>query len=65
MKPASFEYLRPSSLGEALALLARGGEGCKLVAGGQSLAPMMNMRSPRTLPKWRMALLFAAIFPSR
>jgi len=44
MKPAAFDYLRPASLDEALALLARGGEGGKLLAGGQSLAPMMNMR---------------------
>ena len=51
MKPAAFEYLRPASLAEALGQLARGGEGAKLIAGGQSLGPMMNMRlaQPRQL----------------
>ena len=43
MKPAPFRYHRPASLAEALALLARL-EDAKLIAGGQSLAPMMNMR---------------------
>jgi carbon-monoxide dehydrogenase medium subunit len=51
MKPAAFEYLRPASLAEALDQLARGGEGAKVIAGGQSLGPMMNMRlaQPRQL----------------
>ena len=43
MKPAPFRYHRPGSLAETLALLARL-EDAKLIAGGQSLAPMMNMR---------------------
>ena len=43
MKPAPFRYHRARSLDEALALLAAHPE-AKLVAGGQSLAPMMNMR---------------------
>jgi carbon-monoxide dehydrogenase medium subunit len=42
MKPAAFNYHRPRSLGEALEILSR--DGAKLIAGGQSLAPMMNMR---------------------
>ncbi|HZM33015.1 MAG TPA: xanthine dehydrogenase family protein subunit M [Burkholderiales bacterium] len=42
MKPAPFRYHRPQSLGEALEMLSS--EGAKLIAGGQSLAPMMNMR---------------------
>jgi len=44
VKPASFEYHRPASIGEALDLLALHGPQCKLIAGGQSLVPMMNMR---------------------
>ncbi|TAK81785.1 MAG: xanthine dehydrogenase family protein subunit M [Betaproteobacteria bacterium] len=44
MKPASFAYHRPRSLGEALALLAEHGAEAKPLAGGQSLGPMMNMR---------------------
>lgn len=44
MKPAAFSYHRPGSLGDALALLAEHGFDAKLIAGGQSLAPMMNMR---------------------
>ena len=43
MKPAPFRYHRPQSLGEALALLS-GHPDAKLIAGGQSLGPMMNMR---------------------
>jgi len=44
VKPAPFRYHRPESLGEALALLAEFGADAKLIAGGQSLGPMMNMR---------------------
>ncbi|MGE5171565.1 MAG: FAD binding domain-containing protein [Rudaea sp.] len=44
MKPAPFTYHRPRSLSQALALLAQHGEEGKLLAGGQSLAPMLNMR---------------------
>lgn len=44
MKPAAFDYLRPSSLEEALQQLAMGGESAKVIAGGQSLGPMLNMR---------------------
>jgi carbon-monoxide dehydrogenase medium subunit len=44
VKPAPFRYHRPQSLGEALALLAELGADARLIAGGQSLGPMMNMR---------------------
>jgi aerobic carbon-monoxide dehydrogenase medium subunit len=44
MKPAPFEYLAPDSLGAALDLLARSGGEAKLLAGGQSLIPVMNFR---------------------
>lgn len=44
MKPAAFSYHRPASIDETLALLAEAGADAKLVAGGQSLGPMMNMR---------------------
>lgn len=43
MKPAPFDYFRPGTLAEALALLARL-DGAKILAGGQSLMPMLNMR---------------------
>ena len=43
MKPAPFAYLRPSTLEEALAALA-GEQGAKVLAGGQSLVPLLNMR---------------------
>jgi carbon-monoxide dehydrogenase medium subunit len=44
VKPAPFRYHRPRSLGEALGLLAEFGAEAKLIAGGQSLGPMMNLR---------------------
>ncbi|MGH7709391.1 MAG: FAD binding domain-containing protein [Vulcanimicrobiaceae bacterium] len=44
MIPASFEYVRPKSLDEALALLAQHGDGAKVLAGGHSLIPMMKLR---------------------
>jgi aerobic carbon-monoxide dehydrogenase medium subunit len=44
MKPAPFEYHRPDSVDEALALLAEHGYDAKLLAGGQSLIPAMNFR---------------------
>ncbi|MFY9820423.1 MAG: xanthine dehydrogenase family protein subunit M [Thermoanaerobaculia bacterium] len=44
MKPAPFEYQAPSSLEEALDILARRGGEAKLLAGGQSLIPVMNFR---------------------
>jgi len=47
MKPAPFRYARPSSLAEATALLAAAPGDSKLLAGGQSLVPMLNMRLVR------------------
>lgn len=47
MYPASFEYVRPSTLDEAVALLARHGEDAKVLAGGHSLIPAMKLRLAR------------------
>ena len=47
MKPVQFEYVRAGSIAEAAALLAGSGEGAKLLAGGQSLGPVMNLRLAR------------------
>ena len=47
MKAAPFEYSRAASVAEACELLARHGGDAKLVAGGQSLVPMMAMRLVR------------------
>ena len=44
MKPAPFTYLRPEALDEALSALAEGGDDAKVLAGGQSLVPALNMR---------------------
>ena len=44
MKPAKFEYLRPDTLQEALQLLDEYGEDAKIISGGQSLIPLLNMR---------------------
>jgi CO/xanthine dehydrogenase FAD-binding subunit len=50
LKSAPFEYARAASLDEACSLLARHGDDAKLIAGGQSLVPMMAMRLLR--PAW-------------
>ena len=44
MKPAPFAYRDPDTVDEVLALLAEHGDDAKLLAGGQSLGPMLNMR---------------------
>jgi carbon-monoxide dehydrogenase medium subunit len=44
MKPPPFEYARPDTLDEALALLAEAGDEASVLAGGQSLVPLLNMR---------------------
>lgn len=44
MKPPPFEYLRPTNLDGLLAALAQDSDGVKILAGGQSLVPMMNLR---------------------
>src|SRR6266540_6931203 len=50
MYPASFEYFRPSSVDEAIALLKRHGEDAKILAGGHSLIPAMKLRL--AMPKY-------------
>jgi aerobic carbon-monoxide dehydrogenase medium subunit len=47
MIPQSFEYFRPQSVSEAIALLEEHGEGAKILSGGQSLIPMMKIRVAR------------------
>jgi len=47
VKPPKFEYHAPSTLDEALALLARYNGDAKLLAGGQSLVPLLNFRLAR------------------
>lgn len=51
MKPAPFAYHRPASLAEAFDLLDRYGDDGRLLAGGQSLVPALNMRlaTPRAV----------------
>ena len=44
MKPPAFDYLRPETPDEALAALAELGDDARLLAGGQSLMAMLNMR---------------------
>lgn len=44
MKPAAFEFFRPQTLDEALRLLAEHQDDARLLAGGQSLVPLMNFR---------------------
>jgi CO/xanthine dehydrogenase FAD-binding subunit len=47
MKPSAFEYFDPSTVREAVELLQRHSDDAKILAGGQSLIPMMNFRVAR------------------
>ncbi len=47
MKPAPFDYHRPATVDETVALLERHGPDTKVLAGGQSLLPMMKLRLAR------------------
>lgn len=47
MIPPAFEYLRPATIPEAIALLQQHGEDAKILSGGQSLIPMMKLRIAR------------------
>ena len=51
MIPAAFAYARPTTVDEALQAVASGGEDVKLLAGGQSLIPVMRLRlaAPETV----------------
>jgi len=51
MKPAAFDYVRAGHLDEVLDVLRREGGDARVIAGGQSLMPMLNMRlaRPKTL----------------
>jgi carbon-monoxide dehydrogenase medium subunit len=44
MIPAKFDYLRPESLDEAIHILGNAGEDAKVIAGGQSLLPLLRLR---------------------
>ena len=54
MKPAPFELARPANLAEAVAALAQHPGAARLLAGGQSLGPMLNLRLVR--PKMLVAI---------
>jgi aerobic carbon-monoxide dehydrogenase medium subunit len=47
MKPAPFEYAAPRSIDEATALLSEHGDDAKVLAGGQSLVPLLGLRLAR------------------
>ena len=51
MIPAAFAYARPSTVDEALQAIAEGGDDVKIMAGGQSLIPVMRLRlaAPETV----------------
>jgi aerobic carbon-monoxide dehydrogenase medium subunit len=44
MIPAKFDYAKPASIDEAIQTLAAGGEDAKVIAGGQSLLPLLRLR---------------------
>jgi 2-furoyl-CoA dehydrogenase FAD binding subunit len=47
VKPARFDYIRAQTLAEAHSALAAGGDEARIIAGGQSLVPMLSMRIAR------------------
>src|SRR5690349_2592867 len=47
MFPAAFDYEAPSALNDALGLLAKHGDSAKVMAGGQSLIPLLKLRFAR------------------
>jgi aerobic carbon-monoxide dehydrogenase medium subunit len=44
MKPAPFDYVAPTTIDEALGVLAEAGGGATIIAGGQTLVPLLNLR---------------------
>ena len=44
MKAPAFEYMRPTTVSEAAGLLAASDGDARILSGGQSLVPMMNLR---------------------
>lgn len=44
MKPAPFDYVAPPTIGEACQTLAEAGGGAQVIAGGQTLMPLLNLR---------------------
>jgi carbon-monoxide dehydrogenase medium subunit len=50
MKPPAFRYLRATSIEQCLQAIAEHGDEAKVLAGGQSLVPLMNLRLAR--PQW-------------
>ena len=50
MIPPAFEYARPATISDAIALLQKHGDDAKVLSGGQSLIPMMKLRLAR--PAW-------------
>jgi 2-furoyl-CoA dehydrogenase FAD binding subunit len=50
MKSPKFTYACPRSVEEALALLAHGGDEAKILVGGQSLVPLLNLRTAQVSP---------------
>ncbi len=47
MKPPPFDYFAPTTTDEAISLLSKYGENAKILAGGQSLVPLLNLRLAR------------------
>jgi len=56
MKPVPFDHVAPRTLEEALALLAEHGEDAKVLAGGQSLVPILALRLAARLKIGRRSL---------
>ncbi len=67
MKPAPFAYAAPMTIAETLHLLAQHGEDARIIAGGQTLGPMLNMRmaTPSVLVDINRVTDFASLVETR
>ena len=55
MIPSNFDYVAPTTVDDAVAALAEGGEDAKVIAGGQSLMPVLRLRLAARPCSWTSA----------
>jgi carbon-monoxide dehydrogenase medium subunit len=61
MKPAPFDYVAPTTIDEACTALAEAGGGATVLAGGQTLMPLLNLRMSQPFILCRSSLVREAV----